>query len=1210
MTLGWPRPGPVVAAGDDAGPWGGGITLEHVALVHDVAVPLRRVLLMMGHQTSALYFRYPSSGLEWAHIDPGLSQAGGIDEAEVSGLHSTGQPWNARWIGPTLALAILPIMDARNPGLSMAIEFFSGSTWEVDAGGGFLYVGYDEPSAAPTAQNPSETAQRLKEAVDACAQGLMVDGLDRFTQGDLAPDTACGLFWLIDPMWWRQELETGQREPSRHGRQVEKVGTYARNAIVEAPDTGGIFAEQVSGVRPPDVLPADFEEISLANVILVAVGWMFGKRVVASLYADKFFNQIPPWLVERGEEHLLPEQVIDELRHAPWFEILVTLVDAGVLTPTALGDSALAEDQLPDPVVAVRVSQNVVALFVFDVFLITLARVRDEDGAAIQDQELPGDDKSLVDPIEDFTWDWVSPADAATPPPLYLVAAPGVFIDIPAEPEPDGWAIQVVRVPDRALVPEWGTAVQPHLLLAPYAVTATDLIEELDAAHAVLVSPKQDGGVRLTYPVSEIGEEGQLVVEVTLPPGEHVDGSPHTGAMYSGDERYAFDIFYYVDWRYPHYLVPYISVWATSGVQVAVRQVVPPDDLVLENWRLPCDVWEVPSYPSVPAFGEPLPFNMDRFENLSAFATGWEPPWTLEDSLRPEQRFSAMDVETIMTFWWVYLCADLVIGMIPIVGNVADLAELASALYAGQDKYGRPVANMDIALMSLGVLVPLVSSGMAKSMGRDVVGLTLGGSADDLIQAAIRPGGLTRAIVREATEKSTTWWRLDPLARRGVLTEIQALVGPAASRFATQLQGEFLLPEEVLNEAVNGMRNGELQRSFRQWAARRLAAGESVTVEEYMRSGVRGHARVILQTLCGNDAFPTGLRARRAPSTATRYRSFGHIQFRPGPPAHQWLVDRKHDVLAEVRDIVLRRKPPRIWTNQTYLSDADIIARAPDEYVERVERLLASLTATGDLADLSVADLQKIVGRKQFYQRELAEMLVVAMDVLEHDMRQMGRSLDDVLPVGAGDGRPLEGLSGYFQLMITGSGYEHSTRFETLIVGDELAHGATVDTLRWGLPLRVSPLTNTMGSGPDVVTYVGGLARLRQGKSYSGMRDLVADSSWEDMVTGEWHGPEVLRQLWTDLQRLGITGFDVPGPPGSLAMVRIDGEIRFTVDVQYYYMKLLDRTGNPDRLVDRLYAELSPTVEDQFTAYLNKPAVRAFLKLPDDLVITLKLDFL
>jgi hypothetical protein len=194
--------------------------------------------------------------------------------------------------------------------------------------------------------------------------------------------------------------------------------------------------------------------------------------------------------------------------------------------------------------------------------------------------------------------------------------------------------------------------------------------------------------------------------------------------------------------------------------------------------------------------------------------------------------------------------------------------------------------------------------------------------------------------------------------------------------------------------------------------------------------------------------------------------------------------------------------------------------------------------------------------------------------------------------------------------MITGSGYEHSTRFETLIVGDELNNGATIDMLRWGLPLRLSSLTDTMGSGPDVVRYAGGRAFLRQGKSYRGMQDLVADESWEDAVTGEWHGPEVLRQLWSDLQRLGITNFDVPGPPGTATMVRIDGEIRFTVDVQYYYLKLLARTSDPDDIVDALYEELSGAVEDQFTAYLAKPDVRKFLNIPDDLVITLKLDFL
>ncbi len=1221
MTLGWARSGFVTAAADDPGPWAGGVTVEHLTLVHEATVPLRRVLLMLGYQVTGLFHRYPSSGSQWAQVDLGVLRASGVDPG-AGAPRSAGQPWNSQWDGPTVALPIPPIMDARSPGLSMAIEFFDGSSWQADRDDDFLYVGYDDPAATPAAGDPAEVASRLTVAVEACVRALMTHGIDRFVAGNLAPEAGCGLFWLIDPIWWRPELETGQRNPSVHGRQVEKVGEYARKAIVDFPDAGGIFAEVVSGV-PPSLLPADPEGVTLAefgveNLVFISLGWAFGNRIVAALYADQFFRQLGRWLVERDEVDLLPEHAIDALRHSPWFEVLVTLVDTGVFTPTALEVGALSPEELADPVVAVRSDSDTVTLFVWDVFMITLARVRDEAGAVVRPDEPGGDDKSLLDPIEDFSWEYVVSEVAFEPDVLFLVAAPGVGIDIPAEPEPDGWRIEVIRVPDRALVPEWGTAVQPHLLLAPYAVAAADLAEETDpdhpdevpSEHAVLVTPKPDG-VRLNYPVTELGDEGQLVVEVTLP-----GGPPYTGPLYSGDERYAFDIFYYVDFRFPHYRVPYVSVWATAGVQVAVRQVVPPVDLVLENWRLPCDVWEVPSYPSVPAFGEPLPFNMDRFEHLSAFAVGWDdPPWTLEDSLRPERRFSPMDVQTIMTFWWVHLCADLAIGMIPIVGDVVGLAELSNALASGHDKWGRPVTNLDIVLMSVGVLMPLVTSGMASSMGRDVAGLTVGGSADDLIQAALRPAGLTDEVVTEATEKATNWWRLSTFDRRAVLDEIKALVGPAANRFATQLEGDLLRPEDVLNEAVNGLRHGELQRAFRQWAARRVAAGESATVEDYLRSGVRGRARVILQTLCGNDIFPTGVRARRAASAGKRYKTFAHIQFRPGAPAHEWLLARTDEVLAEVRRLTTGRPPPRIWSDQIYLADADVAARSGVEYAMLVEKLLGSLTATGNIDDLTVTDLRKIVGNKQLYPGELAALLVGSIDVLDHDLRQLGRALDEVLPLGTGSRPPLAGLSGYFQLMITGSGFEHSTRFETLIVADELNKGATVDMLRWGLPLRVSPLTDTMGSGPDVVRYADGRAILRQGKSYSGLRDLVADESWTNTVTQEWHGPEVLRQLWSDLQRLGITNFDVPGPPGTTGLVRIDGEITFTIDVRYYYLRMLNRSADPDALdfddLDEfLYAELAPVVEDQFTAYLAQPAVRAFLNLPDDLTITLKLDFL
>jgi hypothetical protein len=66
------------------------------------------------------------------------------------------------------------------------------------------------------------------------------------------------------------------------------------------------------------------------------------------------------------------------------------------------------------------------------------------------------------------------------------------------------------------------------------------------------------------------------------------------------------------------------------------------------------------------------------------------------------------------------LGVDVGIGMIPIVGDGVDIVEFAGSFVTGTDKWGQPVTNFDRLLMAGGILLPFVSSGALRALGRAV----------------------------------------------------------------------------------------------------------------------------------------------------------------------------------------------------------------------------------------------------------------------------------------------------------------------------------------------------------------------------------------------------------------------------------------------------------------------------------------------------------
>lgn len=1218
--LEWPRAGVLPPDPANPGPYAGGLSRADLATVHSALIPLLRVLLLTGYEVPGFSTRMPGGG--WVQLD-----RYDLTVSETAGT----APVTAKWDGPTVAIEAVPILDARDRLTSMAIDVDprdEGTGWHRDRDAALLYVGYHDPAADLGRAN--DVLRGLEASAKACVDAIVADASDRLDTQDWSawsPVSGVGLFWLLDPAWWRADVLGGTREPSPAGRALEEFGTQLRVVRENAPGYDGYFDARLTGVRAATRLPVFFRrENQLVSLMRVVVGEFFQVPGRVGL----FFDHLRAWLDEIGERDRLDDATLEALQGAPWFEVLVTLVDVGVFTPAPIvGILPPSGGDVPEPVEAVRWSLDVVELRVLGQLSIWLRRVRGPDGVPIPQESLPADvpdeDPALLEPIGEFTWDFLIPVDG-TLPVLYLVAAPGVAIDIPATPVPDGWRYEIVRVPDAALVPEWGTAVSPYWLMPRYVVSAADTVEAVVEGTVVGDGPgesRQPGaaaavqilsmprGVVLSYPVYETGRgDPALSVEISL----------SDEAARSGDVRYATDVFFYRDTRFPE-PVPYLSVWTTPGVDVAVRRVVSGlEDL--DPWgALSCHVWEVGDYRDVPEFGVPLPFDPAAVEGFP-FAGGepqYLPDWPAVPAgpPLPAGRFRLLDVETLDLPWWVYLTADIAIGMLPVVGDALDLVEFVTALSVGVDRWGRPVTNVELMLMGAGVLTPFVSAPLVRGMARDAGGL-FGGGMSRRTRPPLSP--ISYAEVREISSRSVKLAELDPADQILVEAELATLSQFPITKIGEVLRGEFLRPGDLGN-AVKQADNflpgsSEVLLAYRHWQSRHPKGSFRAFIAD-RRAGARGRVRAIIEALCGNDVS-VGEKTLRTPSAVRRWKSVDPT-VRADPPSQEYLVANLPGLIGMVEDHVATRPRPMLWVAEGLLEVSDALPDSgnPQVYADRVRSLLASLSCGNGPDDLTLAQLKLLIGAKRVHLSELARLLVTGIDLLTHDLHERATtgfpgvpvhrvSIDEVLPVLGGPTRPVTGIHKFFGTLVTAAAPENAARFEVLMIAEELRKGTPPRMLRAGVTgSGVSGAGQETLQGPDLLRYrveAGEtVADILQGKSFNSINALFATTKPEHWFrrnpkppppgappkppSKPWAGPEVFAQTVKDLVRMAqvVPQYTVEGPAAETALdcpdlpgepVRFSGQIEFFLDFAYYYRNRSTIPPDPSPAYQGRLAEL------------------------------------
>lgn len=1226
----WPSGVFDLAVDADATDWDG-VTVDDLSELAGRTRPLRRLLLMLGYQVDHVLVQ-AHVGDSWARLD--------LVEMEASALFGSGSGGEVMegFQGPVLALPIPAYLDPRaaesgpvTMGLPLASRL---GYWTVNTETGYLFL---IGSPFGSVQNA------FLDTLEAIVPAILESAGEAMESTALEPAAGSGLLWLTDPETWFADMEAMRGSPAF--AELESMALLAHSAVTDTLGDAGtpeldflieqtiLRATTLTGRRAPWLYR------HLAPTLKQLLRWTPEGERYFSRHADRFFTCLGVWLAERHQEGLLSPAELDALRHEPWFGVLATLVDRGIIDPPALASSVVEEfeDEEPPPVVAERVDSVTVELTVHRSLTIQLKLVRDSTGALVEPTDPPGEDKTLLDPIPEFSWDYLVPTDPAELPMLAVVAAPGVEIDVPRSPAPNGWWVNIIRVQDASLVPAWGTAVDPALALAPHPISPTPLYPggitlpddpAAEVASMVVVRPRADG-VTLRYPSGTGGSVADLLtVDITLggdprPPGP---GS-RTGALYSAEARFAYDVVYYRDDRsaLPD-PVPHIVVWVTEGVTVAATTtaMTEPQDL-----RLHSEVWQVRDYTEIPAFGDRLPFDSTQLEHFVDFAPGWAYPWTEDESSEPRRTFTALPIETmtVLPSWWFTTVVDVIVGMIPVYGDLIDIADFAIALGTNHDKWGNPVSGEQLVLMGVFALMPVASTGLAKGLGRSIPGFTApAGLAPgripeptrieaitgvrSLALRMLRPAGASAADAEKLARRAASFDQLTPAERTDVIEDLRSFVDANALEFAQKSSGQVLSPDALLDATGAGIRVPEAMRDYGRWRADKIRANPAVPIDElsidtFIADVAAPRTRTIFEALLGNRAVGSALAGlRRSASAAERWKSTKSVVLRKSKPPRTFLRDqvRAGALVTAVRQIVASRAGAdathggMIWVDQLHLARSEFRRISTHTYEVYTARLIEILSG-GNPGAITLDALGLLVGRKlSHYTGELAQLLVVAMDVASHELARSKRSLDDILQ-SPGTQRRIENVVGFFHGIVTSKGNEQGGRFEVFVAGDEISKASNVFIrLSARLPGVVA---TSLREGPDILRYIGTAARIAdiiQCKAYRTLTSLASSrpvSRW--MVKGKWKGPAVFEQLITDIQRMAgtVPPFTLESLQGAASRVGFSGHFEFAFDIRHYLTSSVKEVRSPSEI--RRLSRLS------VTTLLERYGVQELLSIIDDI---------
>ncbi len=160
--------------------------------------------------------------------------------------------------------------------------------------------------------------------------------------------------------------------------------------------------------------------------------------------------------------------------------------------------------------------------------------------------------------------------------------------------------------------------------------------------------------------------------------------------------------------------------------------------LSIEQIRMsPFLLFRVPQIDSVPNPGEtirpvvdlglprPIIVGAPRTDLASLFYLTPRRPWRSENI----QYVAPTDLPRMLT----HIAVDVGVGLIPVVGDLVDIAEVMQAAVTGRDHWGDRVSTFELALMTLGAILPFVGNRTVRTLGTLTMGGTLATSLAPLL---------------------------------------------------------------------------------------------------------------------------------------------------------------------------------------------------------------------------------------------------------------------------------------------------------------------------------------------------------------------------------------------------------------------------------------------------------------------------------------------
>ncbi|MDG5809101.1 hypothetical protein P9869_42145 [Streptomyces ossamyceticus] len=550
-----------------------------------------------------------------------------------------------------------------------------------------------------------------------------------------------------------------------------------------------------------------------------------------------------------------------------------------------------------------------------------------EEVRVTEDQALP------------FVWSFshgapASPGAPPGPPVLKVVAAPGASVQL--DGFPDAWIagpglpeLHLYRVQHPEVLPRLASDIPSTHLVGTYEVaqdtaigTAPGATTEdppraysiaLDQSRRFVIRHDPDGTV-IRHMAT--GEEWTITVPA-------LSRDPH--AALDAQARYTFDIDVEARPR------PVLRLVTTPGVTVTLltpalaeslrlrypgeRPAPPPPSTY--SWER----WQVDHVRDVPPLGAP-------FKPVA----GWRPV----DGVDPPPEVRTQILASQLAF-------DVMVGFLPVLGDVVDIAEFVYGVATDHDKWGRRLDLKDLALLGFAAALPF--AGTALKGARRLV-RHFAERADDVAD-------LVRRI--EAAGLSAE--------DRAVILKIEAMV-KAGQRPPHDLwkQGVAVLRRvpgaepsiaTVLNADGSGFAHVELQQAYERYLARQARKKrETQGPVEWARSVTHGEARNLFVSLLGKEY--------------AKLRTVGQA-----PPLNLLDIPRAEDYPDELLQahLDLVRKHPRLW--------------------ERLGKLLAEGPDEG-AASIGLLRRQVSVGRFRILKGNVAEIFSEAIQHAE--LRRIARS--------------------------------------------------------------------------------------------------------------------------------------------------------------------------------------------------------------------------